>query len=161
MGRKRRHRNHFSQKKKNSIHDSEGNEDNTYPVSDSNKIKIIDTEVPRDGHKNNLKEEILQEITEHFMEKILDMLKQNVKDALKKFQKDKNKDNEKTQEQINELRDALNEHQSEIEDTINREIKIKDENEKILKRWQDMENLRKKNQTETQNTVEGHSIRLE
>jgi chromosome segregation ATPase len=37
-------------------------------------------------------------------------------------------------------------------------MKIKNIKEEVTK---DMENLRKKNQTETQNTVEGHSSRLE
>jgi hypothetical protein len=37
-------------------------------------------------------------------------------------------------------------------------MKIKTTKEEVT---QDMENLRKKNQTETQNTVEGHSSRLE
>jgi hypothetical protein len=40
---------------------------------------------------------------------------------------------------------------------------MKDENKKNIKEevTQDMESLRKKNQTETQNTVEDHSSRLE
>jgi hypothetical protein len=33
---------------------------------------------PRDAHKNNLKEEILQVITENFMEKKLGVVNQNV-----------------------------------------------------------------------------------
>jgi hypothetical protein len=37
-------------------------------------------------------------------------------------------------------------------------MKIKNIKEEVT---QDMENLRKKNKTETQNTVEGHSIKLE
>jgi hypothetical protein len=60
----------------------------------------------------------LQEITENFMEKILDMVKQNVQHAFKKFQDTKNKGHEKTQKQINKLRGALNKHQSETEDII-------------------------------------------
>jgi hypothetical protein len=51
--------------KNNLIQDSEGNEENIYPVSDSNKTKINDTKEPRDAHKNTLKKEILQVITEH------------------------------------------------------------------------------------------------
>jgi ElaB/YqjD/DUF883 family membrane-anchored ribosome-binding protein len=52
---------------------------------------------------------------------------------------------DKTQKQINELRGSLNKHQSETEDTINREInelkmKIKNVKEEVSK---DMENLRK------------------
>jgi cell division protein FtsX len=56
------------------------------------------------------------------MEKILDMVNQNVQDTLNKFQNTKNKEYEKTQKQISELIGALNEHQSETENTINREI---------------------------------------
>jgi acetolactate synthase small subunit len=96
------------------------------------------------------------------MEMILDMVHQNVQEALKKFQNTKNKDYEKTQKQINELIGALNKHQSETENTINREInelKIKIDNNKEEVIYY-MENLRKKNETETQNTVQGHSSRL-
>jgi gas vesicle protein len=87
-----------------------------------------------------------EEITENFMEKILDVIIQNVQDALKKFQDTKNKEYEKTQRQINELGGALNRHQSETENTINREInelklKIKNIKEEVT---QDMDNLRKK-----------------
>jgi methionyl-tRNA synthetase len=120
---------------------------------------INDTKEPSNAHKNTLKEEILQEITENFMEKILHMVNQNVQDALKKFQDTKNKEYEKTQKQINDLRGALNKYQSETENTINREInelkmKIKNIKEKVT---QDMQNFKKKNQIETQSTVEGHS----
>jgi cell division protein FtsX len=68
-----------------------------------------------------LKEETLQVITENPMEMLLDMVNQNVQEALKKFQDIKNKEYEKTQKQINELIGALNKHQSETENTINRE----------------------------------------
>jgi uncharacterized protein YicC (UPF0701 family) len=47
---------------------------------------------------------------------------QNIQEALKKFQDTKNKEGEKTQKQINELIGALNKHQRETENTINREI---------------------------------------
>jgi hypothetical protein len=60
-----------SPSKNNLIWDSEGNEENRYPVPDSNKTKINDTKEPNDAHKNNLKEEILQVITENFMEILL------------------------------------------------------------------------------------------
>jgi hypothetical protein len=56
------------------------------------------------------------------MELLLDMVNQNIKKALKKFQDNKNKEYEKTQKQIDELIGALNKHQSETENTINREI---------------------------------------
>jgi polyhydroxyalkanoate synthesis regulator phasin len=68
------------------------------------------------------------------MEKILDMVNQDVQEALKKFQNTKNKVHEKTQKQINELRAALNEHQSETENTIKREINELKMKIKILKR---------------------------
>jgi uncharacterized protein involved in exopolysaccharide biosynthesis len=51
---------------------------------------------------------------------LVDMVNQNIKEALKKFQDNKNKEYEKTQKQINELIGALNKHQSEKENTINR-----------------------------------------
>jgi hypothetical protein len=56
---------------------------------------------------------------------------------------------------MKELRDTLNKHQSETENTKDRDInelklKIKNIKEEVTK---DMESLRKKNQTETQNTV--------
>jgi hypothetical protein len=60
---------------------------------------------------------------------------------------------------MNELKGALNKHQSETEKTITGEInelrmKINNVNEEMT---HDMENLRKKHETEIQNTVEGHS----
>jgi hypothetical protein len=101
----------------NLIQDSEGNEENGYPVQGSNKTKINDSKEPNVAHKNTLKEEILQVITENFMELLLD---QNVQEALKKFQDTKNKEYKKTQKQINEHIRALNKHQSETENTVNR-----------------------------------------
>jgi hypothetical protein len=91
------------------------------------------------------------------------MVNQNVQEALKKFQHNKNKENEMTQKQINELIGAPNKHQSETENTVNREInelrtKIDNIKEEVI---HDMENLRKKNETEIQNTMESHSTRLE
>jgi methionyl-tRNA synthetase len=85
-------------------------------------MKINDVKAPNDDHKNRLKEEILQVITENFMEMLLDMVNQNVQEALKKFQDTKNKEYEKTQKQINELTEALNKHQGETENTIEREM---------------------------------------
>jgi hypothetical protein len=103
--------------KNNLIQDSEGNEENRYPVPDSNKTKINDAKESNNAHKIILKEEILQVITENFLEMLLDMVKQNVQEALKKFQDTKNKEYEKTQKQINELIGAQNKHQSETEST--------------------------------------------
>jgi 5'-deoxynucleotidase YfbR-like HD superfamily hydrolase len=68
-----------------------GNEENGYPVPDSNKIMMSVTKGPSGAHKK-LKEEII----EKFMEKILDMVNQNVQDGLKKFQDTKNKEHGKT-----------------------------------------------------------------
>jgi hypothetical protein len=145
MQRQKNDRSH-SPPKNNLIQDSEGNEENGYPVPDSNKTKINDTKETSNAHKIILKEEILQLITENFMEMILDMVNNNVQEALKKFQDTKNERYEKTQKQINELIGALSKHQSEKENTINREIndlKLKIDNikEEVT---HDMENLRKK-----------------
>jgi chromosome segregation ATPase len=84
-------------------------------------------------------------------------------EALKKFQHTKNKEYEKTQKQIHELIGTLNKHQTETENTINRDInelkkKIDNIKEEVI---HDMENLRKKNETEIQNKIKGHSSRLE
>jgi uncharacterized protein Yka (UPF0111/DUF47 family) len=83
------------------------------------------------------------------MERLLDMVNQNIQEGLKKIQDTKNKEYEKTQKQINELKGALNKHQSETENTINREIKelnmkIDNIKEEVT---HDMENFRKKNET--------------
>jgi hypothetical protein len=42
-----------SKKKKNSIKDSEGNEEYRYPVSDPNKTMINDTKEPSGAHKKH------------------------------------------------------------------------------------------------------------
>jgi hypothetical protein len=104
------------------VQDTHGNEENRYPVPDSNKTKINYAKEPNKAHKNTLKEEILQVINENCIEMLLDMVNQNVQEALKKFQVNKNKKYEKTKKQINELTGALNKHQSETKNTINREI---------------------------------------
>jgi DNA repair exonuclease SbcCD ATPase subunit len=94
---------------------------------------------------------------------ILDKVNQNIKEALKKFQDNKNKEYKKTKEQIKETIEALNKYQSETENIINRKIyelraKIDNIKEEVTHY---MENLRKKNETEIQNEMEGHSSRLE
>jgi ElaB/YqjD/DUF883 family membrane-anchored ribosome-binding protein len=73
------------------------------------------------------------------------------------------KEYEKTQKQINELIRALNKHHSETKNTINTEIKeLRTKTDNIIEQVKhDMENLRKKNKTEIQNKMEGHSSRLE
>jgi hypothetical protein len=73
--------------KNNLIQDSEGNEENGYPVPDSNKTKINDTKEPSYAHKNKLKEEILQVITENFMEMILDTVNQRCTQKISRDQK--------------------------------------------------------------------------
>jgi paraquat-inducible protein B len=91
------------------------------------------------------------------------MVNQNVQEALKKFQDNTNKDYEKTQKQINKIIGALNKPQTETEITINREIneiraKIDNIKEAVT---HNMENLRKKSETEMPNKIEGHSSRTE
>jgi ElaB/YqjD/DUF883 family membrane-anchored ribosome-binding protein len=79
---------------------------------------------------------------------VLDMVNQNIEEALKKFQDNKNKEYEKTQKQINAILRSLNKHQSETENTINRqinELRMKIDNKEEV--THDMENLRKKNET--------------
>jgi hypothetical protein len=145
------------------VQDSEGNEENGYPDPDSNKTKINCTKEPNEAQKNNLKVEILQVINENFKEILLDMVNQNIQEALKKFQENKNKEYEKTQKQINEIIRALSKHQSETENTINREInELRTKTDNIKEEVaHDMESLRKKNETEIQNTMEGHPSKLE
>jgi uncharacterized protein involved in exopolysaccharide biosynthesis len=77
---------------------------------------------PSNAHRIILKEDILHVITENSMEMLLDMVNQNIQEALKKFQDTKSKEYKNTQKQINELIGALYKHQSETDNTINREI---------------------------------------
>jgi septal ring factor EnvC (AmiA/AmiB activator) len=85
------------------------------------------------------------------MEMLLDMVNQTVRGALKKFQDSKNKEYKKTQKQINELTVALTKYQNETESTINREInELRTKIDNIKEVANDMENLRKKNETEIQ-----------
>jgi DNA anti-recombination protein RmuC len=56
------------------------------------------------------------------MQQLLNMVNQNVQEALKKFQDTKSKECKKTQKQIHEIIGALNKHESETENTKNREI---------------------------------------
>jgi hypothetical protein len=91
---------------------------------------------------------------------IIDMVNQNVHE---KFQDNKNKEFEKAQEEIKETIEALYEHQSETKNTINKqinELRVKIYNIKV-EETRDMENLRKKNETELQNKMEGQSSRIE
>jgi hypothetical protein len=115
----------------------------------------------KEAHKNNLKEDILQVLNENFIEMILDMVNQNVEETLKKFQDNKNREFEKAQEEIKETTEALYKHQSET--MINKEINdLRTKTDNIKEEGtQDMENLRKKNETEMQNKMEGQSSRIE
>jgi hypothetical protein len=80
----------YSPPKNKLVQDTEGNEENRYSDSDSNKTKINYTKEPNKAHKNTLKEEILRVINENFREMLLDMVNKNVQEALKKFQDNKN-----------------------------------------------------------------------
>jgi hypothetical protein len=85
-------------------------------------MKINYAKEPNEAHRNNLKEEILQVINENFIEMILDMVNQNVQETLKKVQDNKSREFEKAQEKIKETTEALYKHQSDTENTINKEI---------------------------------------
>jgi rubrerythrin len=83
--------------------------------------------------------------------------------VLKKFQDNKNREFAKAKEEIKETIEALFKHQSERENTMNKQInelctKIDQIKEEMT---QDMENLRKKNETDLQNKTEGQSSRIE
>jgi hypothetical protein len=130
---------------------------------DSNKTKINYTKEPNEEHKNILNEEILQVINENIIQLLLDMVTQNVQEVLKNFEDNKTQEYEKTQKQINEIIRALNKHQTETKITISselHELRAKFDNIKG-EVTHDMENLRKKNETEIQNKMEGHSKRIE
>jgi uncharacterized protein involved in exopolysaccharide biosynthesis len=159
MGTQKKEGNQFPPSSK-LVQEPEGDEENRYSDPDSNKTKINYDKEPSEAHKNNLKE-ILQVINENFMEMILDMINHNVQETLKKFLDNKNREFEKAQEQIKETIEAL--HQSETKNMINKEInelRLKINNIKE-EETQDMENLRKKNETEMQNKMEGQSSRIE
>jgi hypothetical protein len=83
--RQKKEGNHFPPNNK-LVQELEGNEENRYPDSDSNKTKINYAKEPNEAHKNTLKEEILQVINENFIEMTLDVVNQNVQETLKKFQ---------------------------------------------------------------------------
>jgi chromosome segregation ATPase len=94
---------------------------------------------------------------------ILDRVNQNVQETLKKFQDNKNRQFEKAKEEIKKTIEALYKHQSERENTINKQInelrtKIDNIKEEMTK---DMKNIRKKKETELQNKAEGQSSRIE
>jgi hypothetical protein len=91
------------------------------------------------------------------------MVNQNVQEAVKKFQDNKTEEYEKTQKQINEIIGALKKHQTETKTNKSREtneVRAKIDNIKE-EGTHDMENLRKKNEAEIQNKMEGISSRIE
>jgi hypothetical protein len=106
MGRQRKQENQFPHSKK-LVQEPEGNEENRYSDPDSNKMKINYAKEPNEGHKNNVKEEILQVINENFIDVILDIVNQNVKETLKKFQGNKNREFQEAQEETKETIEAL------------------------------------------------------
>jgi chromosome segregation ATPase len=86
-----------------------------------------------------------------------------VQETLKKSQDNKNREFEKAKEEIKKTIETLYKHQSETENMINKEInelraKIDNIKEETT---QDMQKLRKKNETELQNKTEGQSSRTE
>jgi DNA-binding PucR family transcriptional regulator len=85
-------------------------------------MKINYAKEPNEAHKNNAKEDILQVLNENFIEMILDMVNQNVQETLKKFQHNKNREFEEAKEEMKETIEALYKHQSETENTINKEV---------------------------------------
>jgi hypothetical protein len=121
MGRHKRDRNHSPAKNK-LVQNSDGNEENRYPVPDPKKTKIDYPKESNEAHKNILKEEILQEITKNFMEMLLDNVNQNIQEHSRNSKTKTKKEYKKTQKQISELIGALNKYQSETETTINREL---------------------------------------
>jgi hypothetical protein len=60
MGRQKMDGNYSPHPQNKLIQDSEGNEENGYPILDSNKTNMNYAKEPNKAHKNNLKEEILQ-----------------------------------------------------------------------------------------------------
>jgi hypothetical protein len=120
-GRQKKKGNQFPHSKK-LVQEPEGNEENRYSDSDSNKMKINYAKGPNEAHKNNLKEDILQVLNENFIEMILDMVNQNMQKTLKTFQDNKNREFEKAKEEIKETIEILYKQQSETENTMNKLI---------------------------------------
>jgi hypothetical protein len=58
MGRQKKEGNYFPTNNK-LVQEPEGNEENRFPETDSNKTKINYAKEPNEAHKNSLKEEIL------------------------------------------------------------------------------------------------------
>jgi uncharacterized protein YeaO (DUF488 family) len=161
MGRWKKEGNQVSPSNK-LVQEPEGNEENRNSDSDSKKTKINYAKELNEAHKNKLKE-VLQVINENFIGLILDMVNQNIQETLKKFLDNQNRQFDKAQEQIKETVEALYKHQSESKNMINKEmneLRAKTDNIKE-EATQDMENLRKNNETEMQNKMEGQTSRIE
>jgi uncharacterized protein Yka (UPF0111/DUF47 family) len=90
---------------------------------------------------------------------ILYKLNQNIQETLKNFLDKKNRGYHKAQAQIKETVEALYKQQSEKKNMINKEInELKTKIDNIKEEGtQDMGNLRKKNETEMQNKMQGQS----
>jgi hypothetical protein len=73
MGRWKKSGNHVPPNNK-LVKEPDGNEENWYPDSDSNKTRRNYTKKPNSTHKNTLKDEILQIINKNFKDMILDMV---------------------------------------------------------------------------------------
>jgi hypothetical protein len=72
--RQKKQGNHFPHNKK-FVQDPEGNEENRYSDPDPNKMKLNYAKEPKEAHKDNLKENILQVLNENFIQMTLDMVK--------------------------------------------------------------------------------------
>jgi flagellar capping protein FliD len=107
MGRRRRQGNPTPQKSNNSIEDLVGNEENKYPVPDTNRMVINITNELNDIHKKSLKEELTDELFETLMEKLQETVKQNVQNEVNQYQDSTNKKLEKTQKQLNETKETI------------------------------------------------------
>jgi hypothetical protein len=81
---------------------------------------------------------------------ILDRVNQNVQETLKKFQDNKNREFEKAKEEIKETTEALYKHQSETENTNNKQMnelraKIDNTKEEMTRKWKTAEKRTKHN----------------
>jgi hypothetical protein len=85
------------------MEDLVGNEQNGYPVPDSNKTIINITNEPFNIHRKIPKREIMGEVTEKILEKMIDIVNQKIQEALKNFQDTTSKETEKAQKQLNKL----------------------------------------------------------
>jgi Ni,Fe-hydrogenase I large subunit len=122
------------------VQEPEGNEENRYSDQDSNKMMINYAKKPNEAHKNNFKKDILQVLNENFIEMILNMVNQNIQETLKKFQDNKNREFEEAKEELKETKEALYKHQSERQNTINKQIselrtKIDNIEEEMTQEW--------------------------